>query len=93
MAREHLTNEQLKQGHLKQRRDSAGEAKGTLVLVQEDRFRLQEDDGRSLLFVLGTQESPSLEELESWAEAGRAVRVRYRGSLEEGPVAQEVRAL
>ncbi len=66
----------------------AEEARGTIVLAQEDRFRLQTPDGRSLLFVLG--DGVGLGELTSLAEAGRPVVVCYRGEPEAGAVATRI---
>ncbi len=67
------------------------EVRGTVALVQEDRFRLQMADGRSILFILGAGRGPSLERLESLAGSGDVVLVRYRGDPESGAVAEEIR--
>ncbi len=67
------------------------EVRGTIVLAQEDRFRLQLADGRSILFILGVGRGPSLERLESLAASGDAVLVRYSGDRESGAVAEEIR--
>lgn len=69
--------------------------RGTVVLAQEDRFRLQTDDGRSLLFIVGKQASPSvsnLEGLEALAESRRRIRVIYRGEPDAGAVAIQLQA-
>ena len=67
------------------------EVRGTIVLAQEDRFRLQMADGRSILFILGAGRGPSLDRLESLAGSGDVVLVRYSGDPESGAVAEEIR--
>ena len=67
------------------------ETRGVVVLAQEDRFRLQTPDGRSLLFILdGAGASVSLERLAALARSGDIVQVRYRGEPESGAVALRV---
>lgn len=68
----------------------AQEARGTIALAQEDRFRLQTADGRSLLFVLG--DGVGLARLASLAEVRRPVVVCYKGEPEAGAVAVRVSA-
>jgi hypothetical protein len=64
------------------------EARGIVVLAQEDRFRLQTREGRSFLFVLGGGGAAvSLDRLEAMAGSGRVIRVHYRGEPEAGAVA------
>ncbi len=67
------------------------EARGVIVLVQEDRFRMETKDGLSLLLILGNGSRSSIEDLEKWASSSRRVHVRYRGVPEAGAVALEVR--
>ena len=69
---------------------AVGEVRGQIVLAQEDRFRIETHDGRSLLFVLGPGAGPSLDEVDSWASSGTTVLVRYRGDPNAGLVAEEV---
>ncbi len=66
------------------------EVEGTVALIQEDRFRLQAEDGRSMLFVLGRSAGASMSDLEMWASRGSRVRVRYRGEPDAGAVADWV---
>lgn len=67
------------------------EERGRIVLVEEDRFRLETEDGRSFLFVLGSGAGRSMDEMESLAGSSRLVEVRYEGQPEAAPVAVEVR--
>ncbi len=69
------------------------EVTGTVVLAQEGRFRVQLDDGRSILFTLGADAGGSLEELESWANRGRRVHVRFRSRADYAPVAEDVQPI
>ncbi len=67
------------------------EVRGVITLTQEDRFRIQTADGRSMLFVLGTALGHSLDRLEALAGSGDNVLVRYHGDAESGAVAEDVR--
>lgn len=53
-------------------------AEGTILAVQEGRFRLLTDDGRGLLFVLATDAPLEPQDLPSLTH--RRVRVAYRES-------------
>jgi len=64
------------------------DAEGVIVVTQEDRFRLQTPDGRSLLFVLG--DGIGVEKVASLAAGRRPVAVCYRGEPEAGAVATRV---
>ena len=66
------------------------QVRGVITLVQEDRFRLQLADGRSLPFVAGKAAGLSLGALESLAESGSTVLVSYRGDIDAGGVADFV---
>lgn len=66
------------------------EVVGELILVQEDRFRMQTKDGRSLLLIMGKGIGETLEDMQSMAERGEEVTVRYRGEPEAGAVAVSV---
>lgn len=67
-----------------------GQVRGVITLVQEDRFRLRLEDGRSALFVLGRALGHSLSGLEALAGSGQAVTISYHGGLEAGAVADEI---
>ncbi|MCL5025931.1 MAG: hypothetical protein M1531_05490 [Chloroflexi bacterium] len=68
------------------------EARGIVVLTQEDRFRLQTDEGRSLLLILNDKAGPSPEDMESLTRSRQRVRVLYRGEPDAGAVALQVKA-
>ncbi len=72
------------------RGQALAEVRGTMVLAQENRFRIETEDGRSVLFVLGKGSGPSLGTIASWAKAGQIVVVRYKGKLVAAPVAEQV---
>ena len=69
-----------------------GELRGVITLVQEDRFRLQDENGRGVLLILGKKVPLSLEELDDLSRNSRPVRVRYEGPPDLGAVAVEVRS-
>jgi hypothetical protein len=52
---------------------------GRIVVVQEDRFRLVEDVGRSGLFTLHHTCGIGIEDLQRWRQADVRVRVGYTG--------------
>ena len=70
--------------------DAIHEVEGKVVLAQEDRFRLETEDGRSFLLVVGAGAGADIEDLESLAGSGKIVRVRFQGKPEAGAVALEV---
>jgi hypothetical protein len=66
---------------------------GVVTLVQEDRFRLEDDLGRGYLFTLGRGNGVSLRQLHAWCEHRRTVTVEYRGAPDLGAIAVRVRAV
>jgi hypothetical protein len=68
-----------------------GHLRGTITLVQEDRFRLEDDLGRGYLFTLGRGNGVDLHQLHAWCDDGRLVQVEYRGAPDLGAVAVRVR--
>jgi hypothetical protein len=60
------------------------------VLVQEDRFRLIDPNGRGYLFTLGHRSGVTAEQLEAWQARRQAVRVGYSGRPDQGAVAHTV---
>lgn len=52
-------------------------ATGHILLVQEDRFVLEHEDGHKQLFVLSHRAPLDPEDLRSFARAGRRVAVEY----------------
>jgi hypothetical protein len=52
---------------------------GRIVVVQEDRFRLVEDVGRSYLFALHHTCGVGIEDLQRWQLSDVRVRVGYTG--------------
>ncbi len=59
--------------------DGAKTARGKIVLVQEQNFRLATDDGRVLQLTLGVHAWPLPERLARFRDAGTAVAVEYDG--------------
>jgi len=56
--------------------------KGHIVLVQEERFRLLDVDGRSFLFDLAHNATAGSDDLKDWTEKRSEVTVRYEGEPE-----------
>jgi hypothetical protein len=69
-----------------------GHLRGTITLVQEDRFRLEDDLGRGYLFTLGRGNGVGLRQLHAWCHDGLTVEVEYRGAPDLGAVAVGVRS-
>jgi hypothetical protein len=68
-----------------------GHLRGTITLVQEDRFRLEDDLGRGYLFTLGRGNGVGLRQLHAWCDDRLIVEVEYCGALDLGAVAVRVR--
>lgn len=70
---------------------SEGRVEGRITIVQEDRFRVVDPDGRGYLFTAGKGVA-SLDQLERWRDEGRRIQVAYEGVPDLGAVATRVRA-
>ena len=68
-----------------------GQLRGVVTLVQEDRFRLQDDIGRGYLLTLGRGNGVGLRNLHTWCDRQATVEVEYRGAPDLGAVAVAVR--
>ena len=64
-----------------------GHLRGVVTLVQEDRFRLEDDLGRGYLFTLGRGSGVGLRQLHAWCGNGLTVEVEYHGAPDMGAVA------
>ena len=68
-------------------------ARGRLVVVQEERFRLRRDDGRVLLLTLAHDATVDILDLERLERTGTLVDVSYEGQPNtESGVAHVVRS-
>jgi formate-dependent nitrite reductase membrane component NrfD len=67
-----------------------GRIRGTITLVQEDRFRLEDDRGRGYLFTLGRGLGLGLQDLRQWSARGAQLEVDYEGAPDLGAVAVKV---
>ncbi len=54
-------------------------ATGTIVAIQEERFRLETERGVGLLLTLANRSLISVERMEEWFCAGTQVTIEYRG--------------
>ena len=68
-----------------------GHLRGVITLVQEDRFRLEDDLGRGYLFTLGRGNGVGLDTLHTWCDRQSTVEVEYRGAPDLGAVAVRAR--
>lgn len=69
---------------------AAQKIRGRIALVQEDRFRLETTDGRSLLLTIGPATGLSMDQLDSLASSGTLVTVIFKGEPDAGAVALNV---
>ena len=60
-----------------------GEVTGTIPIVQEDRIRVVDDDGRGYLFVV-RKGAAAHDDLVSWRDTAARVRVRFVGTPDAG---------
>ena len=70
-----------------------GHLRGVITLVQEDRFRLEDDLGRGYLFTLGRGNGVGLDTLHTWCDRRSTVEVEYQGAPDLGAVAVRAREL
>jgi hypothetical protein len=68
----------------------AGELRGQVTIVQEDRFRLEDPQGRGYLFILGKMFGVSMIDLHFWLHGRTPVIVQYPGPPDLGAVAHRV---
>ena len=68
-----------------------GYLRGVITLVQEDRFRLEDDLGRGYLLTLGRGNGVGLDTLHTWCDQRSTVEVEYRGPPDLGAVAVRAR--
>lgn len=68
-----------------------GQLRGVVTLIQEDRFRLEDEQGRGYLFTLGRHAGASVEDLSRWSGQSVPVTVKYEGAPDLGAVAINVR--
>jgi hypothetical protein len=68
-----------------------GHVQGLVTIVQEDRFRLADAQGRGYLFKLGKKSGVSMDDLHAWRQGAVPVRVQYHGPPDLGAVAEQVR--
>jgi hypothetical protein len=82
-----------RQSLLSQRADlpTHGRLRGMVTVVQEDRFRLQDDIGRGYLLTLGRGNGVGLRNLHTWCDRRATVEVEYRGAPDLGAVAVQAR--
>lgn len=68
----------------------AGQVRGRITIVQEDRFRLQDEQGRGYLFTLNRKSGASMTDLHDWNRAQIPVTVHYDGPPDLGAAAVKV---
>ncbi|MBI4410767.1 MAG: hypothetical protein HY561_13745 [Gemmatimonadetes bacterium] len=65
---------------------------GRITVVQEDRVRIVDDEGRGYLLVV-RKRAASLDELEHWRDGRVRLRVYYTGAPDAGGLAQAMEAV
>ncbi len=68
----------------------AGTVEGRITIVQEERFRLMDANGRGYLFVT-RKGAASLDQLDAWRDRAVRVVVEYYGVPDVGALARRVR--
>jgi hypothetical protein len=77
----------------KENRDTGKKIMGRILFVQEERFRIIDEKGRSYLFDLSHRSSIKDQELADWSRAKTWLIVEYEGEPElESGIAVSVRA-
>ena len=71
---------------------TAGTLQGVITIVQEDRFRMEDQDGRGYLLTLGHRAGASIPDLEAWRDGSVPIQVRFEGPPDLGAIALEIRA-
>lgn len=75
----------------KGRLPTMGRVRGIVTVIQEHRFRLEDEQGRGYLFTLGWESGTSIQDLATWSEQRIPVTVTYQGTPDLGAVARRVR--
>jgi hypothetical protein len=70
-----------------------GRLSGVITIIQEDRFRLEDERGRGYLFTLSWRSGVASEDLFGWSGRKATVTVDYQGAPDIGAVATRVRAV
>lgn len=68
-----------------------GRLRGVITVIQEDRFRLEDDGGHGYLFTLGWASRATHNDLAVWSEQEVPVTIEYEGVPDLGAVATSVR--
>jgi hypothetical protein len=68
----------------------SGRIQGQITIVQEDRFRLLDEQGRGFLFTLGRKSGLSARDLHAWNRARTPVTVQYEGPPDLGATAVRI---
>lgn len=66
------------------------EVVGRITVVQEDRIRVVDTDGRGYLFIVQKRRAAH-DDLARWRDRGTWLQVRYRGMPDAGAVATSLR--
>ena len=71
-------------------RRTRGSTVGRITVVQEDRIRVVDEQGRGYLLTVEKRRA-SLDQLERWRDERTPVRVRYRGVPDAGAIVERIR--
>jgi hypothetical protein len=69
----------------------SGQILGQITIVQEDRFRLQDEQGRGYLFTLSRKSAVSTADLAHWNQAQIPINVQYDGPPDLGATAIQIK--
>ena len=63
---------------------------GRIVIVQEDRIRVVDDDGRAYLFIVRKRRADT-RTLELWRDRASRIEIEYEGEPDRGAIANSLR--
>ncbi|HUF13247.1 MAG TPA: hypothetical protein VMN78_09115 [Longimicrobiales bacterium] len=64
---------------------------GRIIIVQEDRIRVVDDEGRAYLFIV-RKRAAEPETLALWRDRGVRIEIEYEGAPDRGAVANSLRS-
>ena len=67
---------------------TSGTVEGRITIVQEDRFRLEDAEGRGYLLILDRRSGVTMQDLNNWRDGSCPVIAEFEGAPDLGAVAR-----